>query len=194
MTRTDDTFIPLVDRVRMARIRQASLFVSIHADAIKKGEGEAQGATIYTLSETASDAEAGRLAESENRADVIAGIDMSHEPGDVADILIDLAQRETKAFSLHFAKTLVADMKKVARMHKNPMKSAGFKVLKAPDVPAVLIELGYVSSKDDLKQLTSGAWQAKTAGAIGRRSTIFSAPGLPGRPPAGAADDREASV
>jgi N-acetylmuramoyl-L-alanine amidase len=170
MTRTDDTFIPLVDRVRMARIRQAALFVSIHADAIGKGEGEAQGATIYTLSETASDAEAGRLAETENRADVIAGIDMSHEPGDVADILIDLAQRETKAFSLHFAKTLVADMKKVARMHKNPLKSAGFKVLKAPDVPAVLIELGYVSSKDDLKQLTSEAWRAKTAAAI--RSAI----------------------
>jgi N-acetylmuramoyl-L-alanine amidase len=167
MTRTDDTFIPLVDRIRMARIRQAALFISVHADAIKKGEGEAQGATVYTLSETASDAEAARLAESENRADVIAGIDMSHEPGDVADILIDLAQRETKAFSLHFAKMLVADMRKVARMHKNPMKSAGFRVLKAPDVPAVLIELGYVSSKDDLKQLTSSAWQAKTAIAIG---------------------------
>jgi len=167
MTRGDDTFIPLVDRVRMARIRQAALFVSIHADAIKKSEGEAQGATIYTLSETASDPEAARLAESENHADVIAGIDMSHEPGDVADILIDLAQRETKAFSLHFARTLVADMKKVARMHKNPMKSAGFKVLKAPDVPAVLIELGYVSNKDDLKQLTSSGWQAKTANAIG---------------------------
>jgi N-acetylmuramoyl-L-alanine amidase len=167
MTRTDDTFIPLVDRVRMARIRQAALFVSIHADAIKKGEGEAQGATIYTLSETASDAGAARLAEEENRADVIAGIDMSHEPGDVADILIDLAQRETKAFSIHFAKSLVADMGKVARMHKNPMKSAGFKVLKAPDVPAALIELGYMSSRDDLKQLTSSAWQAKTAGAIG---------------------------
>jgi N-acetylmuramoyl-L-alanine amidase len=173
MTRTDDTFIPLVDRVRMARIRQASLFVSIHADAIKRGEGEAQGATVYTLSETASDAEAGRLAESENRADVIAGIDMSHEPGDVADILIDLAQRETKAFSLHFAKTLVGDLKKVARMHKNPMKSAGFKVLKAPDVPAALIELGYVSSKDDLKQLTSGAWQSKTASAIGKAIDSF---------------------
>jgi N-acetylmuramoyl-L-alanine amidase len=173
MTRTDDSFIPLVDRVRMARIRQAALFVSIHADAVKKGEGEVQGATIYTLSETASDAEAGRLAETENRADVIAGIDMSHEPGDVADILIDLAQRETKAFSLHFAKTLVGDIKKVARMHKNPMKSAGFKVLKAPDVPAVLIELGYVSSKDDLKQLTSGAWRTKTAGAIGQAIDNF---------------------
>lgn len=166
MTRTDDTFIPLVDRVRMARIRQAALFVSIHADAIRKSEGDAQGATVYTLSEKASDAEAARLAESENRADLIAGIDMSHEPGDVADILIDLAQRETKAFSLHLAKTVVADMKKVARMHKHPMKSAGFRVLKAPDVPAVLIELGYVSNKDDLKQLTSGSWRAKTAGAI----------------------------
>ena len=149
MTRTDDTFIPLADRVRMARIRQAALFISIHADALRKGEGEAQGATVYTLSETASDAEAGRLAESENRADVIAGIDLSHEPGDVADILIDLAQRETKAFSMHFAKTLVGEhASKVARMHKNPLKSAGFKVLKAPDVPSVLIELGYVSSKD----------------------------------------------
>jgi N-acetylmuramoyl-L-alanine amidase len=166
MTRTDDTFIPLVDRVRMARIRQAALFVSIHADAIRKSEGDAQGATVYTLSEKASDAEAARLAESENRADVIAGIDMSHEPGDVADILIDLAQRETKAFSLHLAKTVVTDMKKVARMHKHPMKSAGFRVLKAPDVPAVLIELGYVSNKDDLKQLTSGNWRGKTAGAI----------------------------
>ena len=173
LTRTDYTFIPLIDRVRMARIRQAALFVSIHADAIKKGEGEAQGATVYTLSETASDADAGRLAETENRADVIAGIDMSHEPGDVADILIDLAQRETKAFSLHFARTLVGDMKKVARMHKNPMKSAGFKVLKAPDVPAVLIELGYVSSKDDLKLLTSGAWRTKTAGAVSQAIDNF---------------------
>jgi N-acetylmuramoyl-L-alanine amidase len=166
MTRTDDSFIPLIDRVRMARIRQAALFVSIHADALRKGEGEAQGATIYTLSETASDSEAARLAENENRADVIAGIDLSHEPDDVADILIDLAQRETKAFSMQLAKSLVGNMRRVARMHKHPMKSAGFKVLKAPDVPSVLIELGYVSSGSDLKQLTSSAWQARTASAM----------------------------
>ena len=166
MTRTDDSFVPLADRVRMARIRQAALFISIHADALKKGEGEAQGATVYTLSETASDSEAARLAENENRADVIAGIDLSHESNDVADILIDLAQRETKAFSAHFAKSIVASMRKVAKMHKHPLKSAGFKVLKAPDVPSVLIELGYVSSQADLKQLTSGTWQAKTAGSI----------------------------
>jgi N-acetylmuramoyl-L-alanine amidase len=173
MTRTDDTFVPLADRVRMARIRQASLFISIHADALKKGVGAAQGATIYTLSETASDAEAARLAEKENRADVIAGIDLSHESTDVADILIDLAQRETKAYSMHLAKSLVAGMRKVARMHKNPMKSAGFKVLKAPDVPSVLVELGYVSNESDLKQLTSGTWQAKTAGAIAQSVDAF---------------------
>jgi N-acetylmuramoyl-L-alanine amidase len=173
MTRTDDTFIPLGDRVRMARIRQASLFISIHADALKKGEGEAQGATIYTLSEKASDAEAARLAENENRADVIAGIDLSHESTDVADILIDLAQRETKAFSMRFAKSVAGSMRKVARMHKNSMKSAGFKVLKAPDVPSVLIELGYVSDEADLKQLVSGSWQAKTAGAIAQSVDIF---------------------
>jgi N-acetylmuramoyl-L-alanine amidase len=182
MTRTDDSFIPLVDRTRMARIRQAALFISIHADALRRGEGEAQGATIYTLSETASDAEAARLAENENRADVIAGIDLSHEPGDVADILIDLAQRETKAFSVQFAKELVGDMKKVARMHKHPLKSAGFKVLKAPDVPSVLIELGYVSSKSDLAQLTSSAWQGRTAGAIVQAVDTFFNTRLAGGP------------
>jgi N-acetylmuramoyl-L-alanine amidase len=166
MTRADDTFIPLSDRVRIARQREASLFISIHADALRKGEGEAQGATIYTLSEDASDSEAARLAENENRADVIAGIDLSHESGDVADILIDLAQRETKIFSIHMAQALVAELKRVARMHKHPMKSAGFKVLKAPDVPSVLVELGYVSSKDDLKQLLSPPWRVKTAHAV----------------------------
>jgi len=155
MTRTDDSFIPLIDRVRMARIRQAALFVSIHADALRKGEGEAQGATIYTLSETASDSEAARLAENENRADVIAGIDLSHEPDDVADILIDLAQRETKAFSVQLAKSLVGNMRRVARMHKHPVKSAGFKVLKAPAVPSVLVELGYVPSGSYVTPLPS---------------------------------------
>jgi N-acetylmuramoyl-L-alanine amidase len=173
MTRTDDSFVALNDRVRMARNLQAALFVSIHADALRRGEGEAQGATVYTLSENASDAEAARLAEAENRADVIAGIDLSHEPNDVADILIDLAQRETKAFSVHFAKTVVSELRNVARLHKQPIKAAGFKVLKAPDVPSVLIELGYVSSKDDLKQLTSGAWRTRTAGSLTRAIDAF---------------------
>ena len=96
MTRTDDTFVALGDRVALARTRQASLFVSIHADALARGEGDAQGATIYTLSERPSDARAARLAETENQADVIAGLDLSSEPKDVAGILIDLARRETE--------------------------------------------------------------------------------------------------
>jgi len=182
LTRTDDSFVPLVDRVRMARIRQAALFVSIHADALRQGEGQAQGATVYTLSETASDAEAARLAENENRADVIAGIDLSHEPNDVADILIDLAQRETKVFSVQFAKAVVSNVRKVARVHKHPLKSAGFKVLKAPDVPSVLIELGYVSSKSDLKQLTSNTWQARAAGAMMQAIDVFFSTRMAGDP------------
>ena len=104
MTRTDDTFVPLAERVDIARARQAWLFISIHADALARGDGDAQGATIYTLSETASDAAAARLAENENRADAIAGLDLSAEPDDVADILIDLARRETKTFSVQFAR------------------------------------------------------------------------------------------
>jgi N-acetylmuramoyl-L-alanine amidase len=182
LTRTEDTFIPLIDRVRMARIRQAALFLSVHADALRKGEGEAQGATVYTLSETASDAEAARLAENENRADVIAGIDLSHEPGDVADILIDLAQRETKSFSMHFAKMLVGELRHVARLHKKPLKSAGFKVLKAPDVPSVLIELGYVSSKGDFKQLMSDAWRARATGSIAQAIDAFFSTRVAGAP------------
>jgi N-acetylmuramoyl-L-alanine amidase len=166
LTRTDDSFIALADRVQFARARQAALFVSIHADALPRGEGDAQGATVYTLSETASDAEAARLAEAENRADVIAGLDLSSEPNDVADILIDLAQRETKNFSVQFARMLVGEMRNAARLHKHPLKAAGFRVLKAPDVPSVLVELGYVSNRQDMKSLTSDAWRGRAADAI----------------------------
>jgi len=165
MTRTDDSFVPLGDRVRLARARNASLFISVHADALARGR-EAQGATVYTLAETASDSEAAHLAEAENKADIIAGIDMRSEPDDVADILIDLAQRETKAFSAHLARNLVTELKAVARLHKQPLKSAGFKVLRAPDVPSVLVELGFVSNRDDLRQLTSATWRQRVADAI----------------------------
>jgi N-acetylmuramoyl-L-alanine amidase len=184
MTRTDDTFVPLAERVQLARQRQAALFISIHADALRRVEGDAQGATVYTVSDNASDAEAARLAEAENRADVIAGIDLSHEPGDVADILIDLAQRETRTFSMHFAKALVGELKNVARMHKQPLKAAGFKVLRAPDVPSVLVELGYVSNKEDLKQLTSGAWRTRTARSIVQAVDTFFSTRLAGTPAA----------
>src|SRR3984893_11341394 len=166
MTRIDDSFVALGDRVALARARQASLFVSIHADALAHGEGDAQGATVYTLSERPSDARAARLAEAENRADVIAGLDLSSEPKDVAGILIDLARRETKSFSVQFAQTVVSAMKSAARLHQNPFKSASFVVLKAPDVPSVLVELGFVSNKTDLKSLISPEWRERTADSI----------------------------
>ena len=166
MTRSDDTFVALADRVSFARERKASLFISIHADALMRREGEAQGATIYTLSETASDAAAARLAEDENRADVIAGLDLSAETNDVADILIDLARRETKGLSVQFARALASDLRNATRLHPQPLKSAGFVVLKAPDIPSVLIELGYVTNRQDLKSMTSDAWRGRTADAI----------------------------
>jgi N-acetylmuramoyl-L-alanine amidase len=173
MTRTDDTFIPLGDRVRIARNQSAALFVSIHADALPRREGDAQGATIYTLSDKASDAEAERLAELENKADAIGGVNLTEEPTDVADILIDLAQRETRTFSNRFARLLKNEMKTTARMHKHPLKSAGFKVLKAPDVPSVLIELGYVSNKSDLEHLVSDNWRSKTVGSVAQAIDAF---------------------
>ena len=178
MTRNDDTFVPLTERVKYGRSQGAALFISIHADSIPKGEGQAEGATVYTLSETASDAEAARLAEAENKADAIAGVDLTAEPDDVANILFDLAQRETKTYSMKFARTVVGELKTTARLHKNPLKSAGFKVLTAPDVPSVLVELGFMSTKDDVKQLTSGVWQAKTAAAVAQAIDSFFGPRL----------------
>jgi N-acetylmuramoyl-L-alanine amidase len=173
MTRSDDTFIPLDDRVRIARNQSAALFVSIHADALPRGEGDAQGATIYTLSDKASDAEAERLAEAENRADAIGGINLTEEPTDVADILIDLVRRETRTFSSRFARLLMNDMKSATPLHKRPLKSAGFRVLKAPDVPSVLVELGYTSNKGDMGNLISESWRIHTAEAMARAVDAF---------------------
>ncbi|MGD9768636.1 MAG: N-acetylmuramoyl-L-alanine amidase [Pseudolabrys sp.] len=166
MTRSDDTYVALNERVRIARANRASLFISIHADALVRRDSSAQGVTVYTLSERASDAAAARLAEAENRADIIAGLDLSAEPPDVADILIDLAKRETKTFSVLFARTLIGQMRGAAKLHQNPLKFAGFRVLKAPDVPSVLVELGFVTNKEDVKALTSETWRSRATGAV----------------------------
>jgi N-acetylmuramoyl-L-alanine amidase len=166
MTRTEDTFVELSERVRLARQRQAQLMISIHCDALARGEGEAEGATVYTLSDKASDGEAQRLADAENRADVIAGVDLAAEPDEIADILIDLAQRETRTFSTEFARNVVKELRAAARLHKRPQKSAGFRVLRAPDIPSVLIELGYVSNPRDLKHLVSDSWRSRTGDAV----------------------------
>jgi N-acetylmuramoyl-L-alanine amidase len=168
MTRSDDTYVPLDERVHIARKVNASLFVSIHADSLPPKEGDAQGATVYTLSNKATDAQAAALADTENRADVIAGVDLKTEPNDVANILLDLARRESKIFSLQFAHDVVNDLRGTARLHKEPIKSAGFRVLRAPDVPSVLVELGYVSDRDDLKSLMSDGWRDRTADSIAK--------------------------
>ncbi|KRR16575.1 N-acetylmuramoyl-L-alanine amidase [Bradyrhizobium lablabi] len=173
MTRTDDTFIALGDRVKVARNESAALFISIHADALKRGEGDAQGATIYTLSDKATDSDAERLADAENKSDAIGGVNLADEPTEVADILIDLVQRETKTFSNRFARVLMGEMKTTVRMHKHPLKSAGFRVLKAPDVPSVLVELGYVSNKGDLEHLVSENWRNRTVGSMAQAIDTF---------------------
>lgn len=180
LTRTDDTFVALAERVRMARNAGASLLVSIHADALPHGEGDAQGASIYTLSDTATDSETARLAEKENRADVIAGVDLKAEPDDVAGILLDLAERETKGFSLRLAQKLVGELKTATVLHKKPLKSAGFRVLRAPDVPSVLIELGYVSNRADLHSLLSEAWRGRTAETMAQAIDSFFAARMTG--------------
>jgi len=166
MTRDDDRFVTLRDRVRVARDHQADLFVAIHADTIR-GQS-ARGATIYTLSDKASDAEAEALAQKENRADIIAGVNLAAENEEVTDILIDLAQRETKHHSLAFARKAVGQLKSVTQLTGRPMRSAGFVVLKAPDVPSILLELGYLSSRADVRLLTTEKWQSEVAGALAK--------------------------
>jgi N-acetylmuramoyl-L-alanine amidase len=164
MTRSGDDFVSLKDRVRIAREHQADLFIALHADTVRGPE--ARGATIYTLSEKASDSEAEALAHKENRADIIAGIDLGTESEEVTDILIDLVQRESKSHSLLFARKAVAEMKTATQFTGKPLRSAGFVVLKAPDVPSVLIELGYLSSTHDELQLVSSEWQERVAAAM----------------------------
>jgi len=188
MTRTDDHFVALADRVRLARTSQAALLISVHADALAHRDTKGHGATVYTLSETASDTEAARLADAENRADLIAGVDLSAEPNDVTDILIDLAQRETKTFSVQFARALVSEFRTSARLNERPLKSAGFRVLTAPDVPSVLIELGFVTNPQDLKLLTSDAWRARVADSMVHAIHTFFATRIAGSAPTPGSD------
>jgi N-acetylmuramoyl-L-alanine amidase len=163
LTREDDTFLSLRERVEFAQGKGANLFVSIHADSFPKHTTEASGATVYTLSERASDEEAKELAAKENFSDALAGVDLpSHRDEVVANILIDLAQRETQNRSTVFAKSVVGEMR-ASDLHRKSLKSAGFRVLKSPDVPSVLLELGFLSNPDDEKRLTSDDWRAAMA-------------------------------
>jgi N-acetylmuramoyl-L-alanine amidase len=163
-TRNRDIYIPLRQRVNIARKHNADLFISIHADAIQRKN--VRGMSIYTLSETASDKEAAALARKENQSDIIAGIDFADQPAEVADILIDLAQRETKNLSVKFAKLVVDNARHKTNLLDRTHRFAGFRVLKAPDVPSVLIELGFLTNRKDEKQLVTSSWRRKVAGAL----------------------------
>ncbi|WP_395665581.1 N-acetylmuramoyl-L-alanine amidase [Methylocella sp.] len=172
LTRSDDSFIALGERVRMARERGAALFVSIHADSVAEA-AQVSGATIYTVSERASDAAAARLAEQENQADALAGVASAPEAGDVSDILFELARRETRAYSHVFARTLMNYWKLAGGLNKNPLRSAGFRVLMAPDVPSILLELGYLSNPGDDAALSSPQWRDAAIARVSEAVSTF---------------------
>lgn len=173
MTREDDTFIPLNERAAIARRAKAGLFVSLHADSIRYKD--LRGATVYTLSEKASDGLARELAESENSADRFAGAEWDQDAPEIHDILVDLVRQETEGFSEHFALGLVAELKSGGvNLINNPKRSAGFRVLRAPDVPSVLVEMGYLSNSEEEKLLTSPEWQTKVARILGKAIEAFS--------------------
>lgn len=167
LTRDADVFIPLRERVNIARKYKADLFISIHADSVASGNSSAAGASVYTLSNVASDKETATLAARENQADIIGGIDLSHEDKDVANILIDLAMRDTMNQGKKLANTLVAEFQTAGlKMRNPPHRSAGFAVLKAADVPSILLEIGYLSNPDEARALLSPDRQRRLASEI----------------------------
>ncbi len=170
MTRSTDVFISLDQRLQMSRDLDADLFISLHADSIAaRGNAKTvRGATVYTLSEQASDEEARHMAEKENNSDAIAGVQATkfEGVGDVRNILIDLLKRETSNFSADFSNTLVKQLGTSISLSGRPQRSAAFKVLRQADTPSVLVELGYMSHPEDEKLLNSAAWQRRVATSI----------------------------
>ena len=164
LTRDRDIFVRLRERIAMARAAGADVFISLHADSIRNRK--VRGASVYTLSEKASDREAADLAAKENKSDLIAGVDLTGESAEVTNILIDLAQRETMNHSAEFARILVREMRRNTKFLRRSHRFAGFAVLKAPDVPSVLVEMGYLSNSNDVRQLTSVSYRAGLAAAI----------------------------
>jgi N-acetylmuramoyl-L-alanine amidase len=165
MTRRRDAFVSLERRVAIAAQAGAHVFVSIHADAL--AEGVAQGATLYTLSETASDAASAALAERHNRVDLLAGVDLSGADDEVAQVLMDLARHDSAQRSEALARALVGTIEGAGvRMHKRPLQSAGFSVLKSADIPSVLIEAAFLSTDAELERLLDPAWRARMIAGI----------------------------
>ena len=164
LTRDKDEFLSLPERVQIARQHGAGLFISIHADTLK--QRDIRGATVYTISDKASDHLAASLAERENLSDEIAGVTLKSEPAEVADILIDLTRRETQAFSVNLARSVVSSFEGQIKLINNPHRHAGFRVLQAPDVPSILLEMGFLSNKEDEKLLVDPVWRKKVAALL----------------------------
>lgn len=166
LTRSGDSFLSLPERVAFAHKNGARLLISIHADTVR--ENYVRGATVYTLSEEASDELSKALAEQENRSDILAGLALEDEAEDVADILFELARRESRNLSIRFAKALVDDMRGKIALNANPWRRASFRVLKAPEVASVLLELGFLSNEDDEKLFQSEDWPQNDAKTVAR--------------------------
>jgi len=166
LTREDDRFLRLDERVAIARGHGADLLISIHADTIRlKG---IHGATVYTVADKASDEVAKALADRENLADRLGGFHIPEENLEVADILIDLIRRETHQFSIHFARSLIGELSGNVDLINNPHRFAGFRVLRAPDIPSVLVELGYLSNVKDEAHLRDPVWRERATESISR--------------------------
>jgi N-acetylmuramoyl-L-alanine amidase len=171
MTRDQDVFVALDERVRRARAAGAELFVSIHADSI--GNPGISGATIYTGAERASDLESAVLADRENSADAAAGPARAAEPAEISDILQDLTVRETRGFSHRFAGQLFGELNPAVRFSSHPHREAGFRVLRAADIPSVLVELGFLSNARDVESLLSEGWRRRTSAAMAKAIDRF---------------------
>jgi len=171
LTRDRDIFIRLRDRVQVARDAKAELFISIHADSVR--DKSIKGSAVYTLSEKASDREAQELADKENKADLIAGVDLTYETPEVTNILIDLAQRESMNQSARFAATLVKELRRNIKVLRNSHRFAGFAVLKAPDIPSVLFEMGFLSNPSDERALRSRKYRARLAAMVVRSMEAY---------------------
>lgn len=174
LTRDKDEFISLSRRVAIARDRRANLFISLHADKLR--QADIRGATVYTISDRASDTLSASLAERENLSDELAGLAVSDEPEEVADILLDLTRRETQAFAVTFAERIIESFRGQVELINNPHRSAGFIVLGAPEIPSVLLELGFLSNRKDVEELTDPGRQKLIARLLGEAIAAYRSP------------------
>ena len=175
MTRDKDVFLPLRDRAAVARAQDAHLFISLHADSISSKK--VRGLSVYTLSDRASDKEAEMLAQRENKADAVGGLNLQAQSAEVANILISLSQREKMNQSRRFASLVVSSLDKKIAILPSPLRSAGFGVLTAPDVPSVLVEMGYLSHATDASLLTSATHRSRMAASLLRAVDGYFSPG-----------------